>query len=339
MIEHSDHNALVEEETERLYAKLSHLGWSRGICKAIAPMTLEINRLKAETDTVILGHSYQTPDILFGVSDFMGDSYGLSVEAAKTKASRILFAGVVFMAETAKILSPDKVVLVPRADAGCTLADGLTGADVRALKEKHPGKPAICYVNTTADVKAECDACVTSANAVKVITSFPDKEIIFLPDRHMADNLEEVTGKTFIKWHAICIVHEEFKLKDILLLRERHEGLCVLAHPECPIEVAQEADMVGGTSDMIRYVKDSDAPFFFLATERGLIERLRVECPDKKFVGVCEFCPFMKMNTLYNIREALKNPKPENIVEVEGSIRVRALRSLERMFELSTSNT
>ena len=332
----SSNTTEIEAEVERLMENLKHLGWTKEECEIIAPITLEINQLKRETNTVILGHSYQTPDILYGVSDFIGDSYGLSKKAAETTADRILFAGVVFMAETAKILNPTKTVIVPSSEAGCSLADNITAEDVRNLKAKYPGRPVICYVNTTAEVKAECDVCVTSANVKKIVQSFEEEEIIFVPDKHMASNLEEMfPDKKFIKWDAVCVVHDEFRAEDVLHLKDEYPDLRVLAHTECTSDVVKLADIAGGTTDMVNYVKESESNTFLLITECGLTERLKVEFPDKNFVGTCNMCPYMKKNTLYNILEVLKNPQPDQVIEVDEDTRIRAKRSLDRMFELS----
>ncbi|HIH19622.1 TPA: quinolinate synthase NadA, partial [Candidatus Micrarchaeota archaeon] len=293
------------------------------------------NRLKKEKNAVILAHSYQTPDIIYGVADFTGDSYGLSLQAKKTSANTIIFSGVRFMAETAKILNPDKRVYVPSLEAGCSLADAISAKDLRELKRKHPGAPVVCYVNTSAEVKAESDVCCTSANAAKIIKSFPEKEIIFVPDEFMAKNLERETGKKLISWSARCVVHQDFDRGKIQAVKERFPGIKVLAHSECPPAVAQAADMVGGTTDMERYVKGSDAPSFMLVTECGLSDRLRSENSGKEFVGMCSLCPYMKKNSLSQILELLQKPAKEKEITIPASVAAKAKKALDRMFELS----
>ncbi len=325
----------IQAESERLYQKLEHVGFGRELCRMFAPLTLEINALKREKKAVILAHSYQTPDILYGIADFQGDSFQLSREAQKTDAEVIVFCGVKFMAETAKILNPRKKVLLPAPSAGCSLADAIKAEDVRALKLQHPGVPVITYVNTSAEVKAESDACCTSANALQIIESFADESIIFIPDRFMAANLQKMTRKKLIAWHGSCIVHEDFKAEKIARFRQKYVGVRVLAHTECPTEVVEAADFTGGTNDMMRYVREVAAPSYMLVTECGLSDRMRVEFPDKDFLGMCGLCPYMKQNTLALILSALKNPRAQQIITIEEPVRVKAERALKRMFELS----
>ncbi|MCX8174891.1 MAG: quinolinate synthase NadA [Candidatus Micrarchaeota archaeon] len=327
--------AKLEAETDRLQLKLSALGWSREACLMIAPLTLQINLLKKEKNAIILAHSYQTPDIIYGVADFTGDSYALSLQASKTSADTIIFAGVRFMAQTAKILNPHKRVFLPSLDAGCSLADGITADDVRMLKRKHPGVPTVCYINTSAEVKAECDVCCTSANAERIIRALPEREIIFVPDAFMAKNLEAKTGKRLISWNATCIVHSGFDRRKIQQLRRFFPSLAVLAHSECPPEVAQEADMVGGTADMEKYVSSSNSESFLLLTECGLSDRLRAEFPSKRFVGSCSLCPYMKRNSLPLILRLLEDEPAKNEISIDADVARRARLCLERMFELS----
>lgn len=325
----------IKEEAARLYEQLQHVGFNEGYCEILAPLTLEINELKKERNAVILAHSYQTPDIIYGVADFKGDSYGLSKEAKETDAKVIVFAGVRFMAETAKVLNPGKTVLLPAPDADCSLADSITAEDVRALKAKHPGVPVVVYVNTSAEVKAEADACCTSANAEKVLNGFDSEEIIFLPDELMAANLQKITGKKLITWHGRCIVHEDFKPEKVEAFKKKYPGLKVLSHSECAPSVVGISDMVGGTSDMIRYVKDVAADSYMLITECGLSDRMRVEYPDKEFIGMCSLCPYMKKTNLLNIRQVLKEPVDSQVVEIPEDVRIGAEKSLNKMFELS----
>jgi len=326
----------LQGEAERLHSKLSALGWGMESCRLYAPLTLEINRLKKERGAIILAHSYQTPDIIFGVADFTGDSYGLSVAAKKASEGIIVFSGVRFMAETAKVLNPRKRVFIPSLEAGCSLADGITAQDVRRLKKEHPHAPVVCYVNTTAEVKAESDVCCTSANAAKVIRSLPQQEIIFVPDEFMARNLERETGKRIIPWSARCVVHQDFDERKLAALREAFPGAKVLAHSECPPAVAQAADLVGGTSDMERFVQSSPAKSFVLVTECGLSDRLRAELPGKEFVGMCSLCPYMKKNSLALILEVLRELPAEREIKLPEKVMEKAKAALDRMFELSS---
>ena len=326
---------VIENESQRLYEKLQYVGFNEAYCRIFAPLTLEINRLKKEKNAVVLAHSYQTPDILYGIADFQGDSYQLSKKAQESDADVIVFCGVRFMAETAKILNPSKQVLLPAPMAGCSLADSITAEDVRQLKAKYPGVPVVSYVNTSAEVKAESDACCTSANALQVIESFPDEEIIFLPDEFMAKNIQAVTKKKLISWKGHCIVHQDFKPERIDFFRSKHAGLKVLAHSECSPAVAQASDFVGGTGDMIRYVSEHDASSYMMVTECGFTDRMRVEFPTKDFLGMCSLCPYMKQNTLSLVLQVLKNPKPEQIIEIDEETRKKAERALQRMFQVN----
>ncbi|MBU1197658.1 quinolinate synthase NadA [Candidatus Micrarchaeota archaeon] len=329
-------DAEIEEETNRLQRQLARLNWSPEACRIYAPMTLEIHQLKKKKNAVILAHSYQTPDIIYGVADFVGDSYGLSVQASKTSADTIVFCGVRFMAETAKILSPQKTVILPAPDAGCSLAESITGADVRKLKQEHPNAGVVCYVNTNADVKAECDVICTSANALKIVEAMPQNEILFLPDEYMAKNIARETEKKIISWKGRCIVHEEFNERKIKAVKKQYPGVKILVHTECAPSVIREADLAGGTSDMVRYAKTSDARQFMLVTECGLSDRMRVEMPEKEFVGTCNLCPYMKRVSLSRIQQALENPQPDQFVYVNEPIRGQAFRSLKKMLEIGS---
>ena len=323
----------IQKEINRLYSKLSHVGFNEGYCKIIAPLTLEINNLKKAKDTVILAHSYQTPDIMFGVADYIGDSYQLGKIAQEVKEKRILFCGVRFMAETAKILNPKKEVIIPAVGAGCSLADSITGADVRKLRLKYPGRPVVAYVNTSAEVKAEVDVCVTSSNAVGIINALESDEVVFLPDSLMGRNLAEMTGKRIITWNGKCIVHEDFRAEKIARFRNLHNGVAVMVHSECSPEVVASADYVGGTQGMIQYMKDTTAPFYMMVTECGLSDRMKIEMPEKEIVGMCSLCPYMKMNTLPLILKALSAPAPGQVVQIEAGLRARAEKSLKKMYE------
>ncbi|MFX1506058.1 MAG: quinolinate synthase NadA [Promethearchaeota archaeon] len=327
--------AELETELNRLYDKLKTIHWSKEDCMLIAPLTLEINRLKEQKNAVILAHSYQMPQIIFGVADFVGDSLGLSRQAMNVDADIIVFCGVRFMAETAKLVNPERTVLLPSFEAGCSLAEGITAKDVQKLRLQYVDIPIVCYVNTTAAVKAECDVCVTSANAVEVIKQLDSETVIFLPDRHMTQNLGPLTGKKIIGWDAECIVHDQFTREQVQHLREQYKDIKILAHSECDPSVAAEADLVGSTGDMIQYVKSSPAQNFALITECGLSGRLQIECPEKTFFGTCILCPYMKTITLENILQVLKSPHRTQIIDIPKNIQIRAQRSLERMFRLS----
>jgi len=323
----------LHKETERLYGKLHHLGWSRGDCAVIAPTTEEINKLKKEQNAVILVHSYQTPDIMYGVGDYIGDSYGLSVKATEHPAQKIIFCSVYFMGETAKLLNPGKEVLVPRV-AGCSLADSITGEQVRALRKEHPDAGVVCYVNTYAEVKAESDACCTSSNAVEVVEAMPQDMVLFIPDRLMGLNLAKITTKAILTWDGTCVVHEGFDLDAVRDIRKRFPGVKILAHPECTPGLVSEVDYAGGTSGMLNYVKTSPAKTFMLVTECGLTDRFKAEFRDKEVVGTCILCPYMKQIQLEDVLKTLKNPVPDQYIEVPPDIAARAKRSLDRMFEL-----
>jgi quinolinate synthase len=326
----------LRREDKRLYSKLRHAGFSREHVKLLAPLTLQINKLKKAKKAIILAHSYQTPDIIYGVADFIGDSYQLSRKAQRTRARTIIFCGVRFMAETAKILNPRKKVILPAVHADCSLADSITAADIRKLKKQHPGVPVVTYVNTSAAVKAQSDACCTSANALKIINSFPGKEMLFLPDELMLKNMAPLTDKKLIGWHGKCIVHEDFKAGKIGIFRDNNPGLKVLAHTECDPAVVASADFAGGTEGMIRFVKENRAPSYLLITECGLTERMRVELPDKKFLGMCALCPYMKQTTLPLILQALKKPNKEQVVKVPAGIAKKAKKALRKMFKLTS---
>ena len=325
----------LEIETDRLYDKLKSLNWSREECSLIAPLTSRINNLKKQKNAVILAHSYQMPQVIFGVADFVGDSLGLSKEAMNVTSDVIVFCGVEFMAETAKLLNEEKTVLLPSPDAGCSLASGITPSDVREMRKEHPGIPIVCYVNTTAEVKAECDVCVTSANVVDVINRLNSNKIIYLPDKHMAKNLLPLTDKEIIGWNAECIVHNQFTGEQIKSLRRQYPGIKILAHTECDPSVALVADFVGSTSGMIKYVESSTNNDFAIITECGLSEKLRVDFPNKNFYGSCVLCPYMKTINLDNILQVLESPQKEQIIEIPIEIQDRARNSLERMFALT----
>jgi len=326
-------SADLEKETRRLYGKLRHLGWSQGDCELIAPVTLEINELKRQQNAIVLAHSYQTPDIMYGVGDYVGDSYDLSVRATTHPAQKIVFCSVYFMGETAKLLNPGKEVLVPRV-AGCSLADSISGEQVRALRKAHPDAGVVCYVNTYAEVKAESDACCTSANAIEVVEAMPQDEVFFIPDRLMAENLSRASSKTIRMWDGTCVVHEGFDVSSVKDIRRRFPGVKILAHPECTPGLVAEVDYAGGTSGMLNYVSESKSGTFMLVTECGLADRFRAEFRDKEIVGTCILCPYMKQIRLDDVLKTLKDPAPDQFIEIPPAIAARARMSLERMFEL-----
>jgi quinolinate synthase len=332
-------NALTAE-----IARLTGLGLHRrcaaGDLPRVAALTLEINRLKAERNAVVCAHVYQTPDIILGIGDLTGDSYKLADDCRKTAADIIVFCGVHFMAETAKILNPSKKVYVPSGNAGCSLSEAITAADVRRLKAEHPGLPVVTYINTSAEVKAESDCIVTSANAEKILRRMYEahSKVIFIPDKFMGANLARVLGKTpgkdIILWHGTCVVHEKFDPELIKVYRHRYPGLVALAHAECPSELIDAVDFMGGTGDMMRYVENTDAAAYLLVTECGFGELARLKFPRKNFIAMCRLCPYMKSITLESVLALLKAPAPAEVL-VPADIAARAKRSIEKMFELA----
>ena len=346
MLKTLEKEAVVMQEAQRLYGVLHPVSktkaqkWTWEDCLAAAPYTLSINRFKKEQHAVILAHSYTTPDLVYGVADYRGDSYELALKARESSADVIVFAGVWFMAETAKIINPSKKVLIPAGKAGCTLADSMTAEQVRALRAKHPGVPALCYINSAAEVKAACDACVTSGNVFDIAQKMPGDELIFVPDMLMAENLEAElkrrgTPKKIISSGGSCCVHDKYRPAQVEQLRAQYPGIRVLAHPECPIEVCRLCDYVGSTKGMVSYVEKSPEKTFGMLTEFGLVNRLEAEHPDKKFVWPFGVCSYMKKNTLINTLEVLVEPRPEQIVQVDGAVAAQAKKAIEKMFELT----
>jgi len=298
-----------------------------------APYVEAINRLKREKNAVILAHNYMTPEIFHCVADFVGDSLALAREAAKTDAKVIVQAGVHFMAETSKILSPQKTVLIPDLRAGCSLAASITGADVRLLKEKYPGLPVVTYVNTSADVKAQSDVCCTSSNAKAVVEDIARERgtdtVIMIPDEYLAQNVARQTGVKIITWKGHCEVHERFSAADIRSYREGNPGVIVLAHPECPPEVIAEADFAGSTAAMISYVGDKRPKKVVMVTECSMSDNVAADYPDVEFVRPCNLCPHMKRITLPKILHSLETMTYE--VTVDPAIAARAKAAVERM--------
>jgi quinolinate synthase len=285
--------------------------------------------LKRQRNAVVLAHNYQTPEIFHCVADITGDSLALAREAQKTKASVIVLAGVHFMAETAKLLNPEKTVLIPDMRAGCSLAESVTADDVRLMRQRYPGRPVITYVNTSAAVKAESDICCTSGNAKKVVESLGAPRVIMLPDEYLAKNVAAETGVEIIAWAGHCEVHERFTADEIRAYRDQHPGIVVLAHPECPPEVVAEADFCGSTAAMSGYVADRHPRRVVLVTECSMSDNVALLHPGTEFVRPCNLCPHMKRITLKNIRRALETMRHE--ITIDPAIAARARHAVERM--------
>ncbi|HEV7368185.1 quinolinate synthase NadA [Arenibaculum sp.] len=294
-----------------------------------APLVHAITELKRERNAVVLAHNYQTPEIFHGVADIVGDSLALARKAAETEADVIVMAGVHFMAETAKLLNPDKLVLMPDMRAGCSLAESITAADVRLLRERWPGVPVVTYVNTSAEVKAESDVCCTSGNAVEVVESLGVDRVIFLPDEFLAKYVASRTKVEIIAWQGHCEVHERFTGAQIGEYRDRFDDLVVLAHPECPPDVLAAADFVGSTAHMIDHVVAGRPRRVLMVTECSMSDNVAAAVPDVEFVRPCNLCPHMKRVTLSNILEALRTLQPR--VEIDPAVAGRARRAVERM--------
>ncbi|MBN2842438.1 MAG: quinolinate synthase NadA [Sedimentisphaerales bacterium] len=291
----------------------------------------QINQLKKQRDAVILAHNYQIGEIQ-DIADFTGDSLELSRKAAAVKESVIVFCGVHFMAETASILAPEKTVIVPDEKAGCPMANMITAEQLVELKSQHPDALVVCYVNSTADVKAHCDYCCTSGNAVKLVGSLPrDREIIFVPDRHLGSYVEEQLGRKLILWPGYCATHVKITVDEIVAARAAHPGAPVIVHPECPKSLREAADYSLSTGQMVSLAAESSHTEFLIGTELGMLHRLRKDFPDKKFYPVSEkaICPNMKKNTVEKLLWSLENMEP--IVKVPAEIAKQALRSLENM--------
>tara|TARA_B100000424_G_scaffold206938_1_gene164130 strand:- start:276 stop:1235 length:960 start_codon:yes stop_codon:yes gene_type:complete len=296
------------------------------------PLVEKINKLKAEKNAVILAHNYMTPEIYHCVADIVGDSLLLAKESQKAKADTIIMCGVHFMAETAKILNPDKKVLIPDMSAGCSLAESITGEDVRLLKQKYPGLPVVSYVNTSADVKSETDICCTSSNAVEIVESLGVDKVIFLPDEYLAQNVAAQTKVGIISYKGTCIVHERFTPEEIREYRKNYPGIVVLAHPECPPDVVAEADYTGSTSKMSNYVKDKQPKKVLMVTECSMSDNVAIENPDVEMIKPCNLCPYMKKITLQGIYNSLVNGTEE--VKLSKAVMDKARLSIKRMIEV-----
>jgi quinolinate synthase len=318
-----------------LLARLGDASYSEERCDTIAGLVAEIEQLKRDRNAVILAHNYQRPEI-FQVANFVGDSLELARQATKVDADVIVFCGVHFMAETAKILNPGRRVILPDLRAGCSLADSVTADDLAERKAElralYPDLAVVGYVNTTADVKAECDACCTSSNAVRVVEALPSEHILFVPDRNLAAHVQSQTRKSIIAWDGNCYVHQQITPEQIAAVRAALPHVKILAHPECRQDVLALADAVLSTSGMVRYAKESEAQEFLVVTECGLSDRLLLEVPQKRFYKSCKLCAYMKMITLEGTRDALRDLAPE--ITLPEDVRVRAAHALERMLEL-----
>ena len=296
------------------------------------PLVDKINRIKKEKNAVILAHNYMTPEIYHCVADIVGDSLLLAKESQKAKADTIIMCGVHFMAETAKILNPDKKVLIPDTKAGCSLAESITGDDVRLLKEKYPGVPVVSYVNTSADVKSETDICCTSSNAVEIVESLGVDKVIFLPDEYLAQNVAAQTKVKIISYKGTCIVHERFTPEEIKEYRKNYPGIVVLAHPECPPDVVAEADYTGSTSKMSNYVRDRKPKKVLMVTECSMSDNVAIENPEVEMIKPCNLCPYMKKITLRGIYDSLTKGTEE--VTLTKEVMDKARLSIERMIEV-----
>ena len=318
----------IQSKTEELYKKIQgtipKIEWP-----TLAPYIFEINKIKKEKGVTILAHNYQAPEIYYGVADIVGDSLGLAIDGRKVDTDKILMCGVHFMAETAKIMSPEKKIILPDFSAGCSLAESITAEDVKKLKKDNPGVPVVTYVNTSADVKAETDICCTSANAVKIIESLNVDKVIFLPDEYLAKYVASKTNVEIISWNGKCEVHERFTDKEIFELRKKYPSLKVVSHPECPPDVIKASDYTGSTGSMINYVKNTEAKDIFLVTECSMSDNIQIENPDINFVKPCNLCPHMKKITLQGILRSLK--EEINFVEIDSKIIQRAKGAIEKM--------
>jgi quinolinate synthase len=322
----------VARETAHLYEKVSRvippIEWP-----GFAPYIKAINDLKRARNAVVLAHNYMTPEIFHCVADVVGDSLQLAREASKTDAEIIVQGGVHFMAETSKLLNPDKLVLIPDVGAGCSLAASITAADVRALREAYPGVPVVTYVNTSAEVKAECDITCTSSNAVKVVESLGQLRVLLIPDEYLAKWVASQTSVEIIAWKGHCEVHERFSGAELRAYREADPGVKIIAHPECNQDVIDEADFTGSTSGMIKWVKDNQPSKVLLVTECSMSDNVAVEAPNVEFVRPCNLCPHMKRITLPKILDSLVFLKQE--VTIDPAVASRARAAVERMINLN----
>src|SRR5437763_2421822 len=312
---------------DRLHSVLPDIEWA-----VHAPYVAAINELKSKLNAVILAHNYQTPEIFHGVADITGDSLALAQQAARTDADLIVLCGVHFMAETAKLLSPQKTVLIPDLDAGCSLASSITAEDVRLLRQRYPGVPVVTYVNTSAAVKAESDICCTSANAVEVVESLDVDRVIFLPDEFLGRYVADQTQVEVILWKGHCEVHERFTAEDVRQYKQQFADIEVLAHPECPPEVLAEVDFVGSTAGMVDHLHTSPARRVVMITECSMSDNVAVEFPSIDFIRPCNLCPHMKRITLPKILRSLRTM--EHQIEIDPALATRARQAVERMIAI-----
>jgi quinolinate synthase len=328
-----DYTDAVAAETAHLYERVKTvipaIEWP-----VMAPYVKAINDLKKVRNAVILAHNYQTPEIYHCVADIVGDSLQLAKEASKTDAEVIVQCGVHFMAETSKLLNPDKIVLIPDMRAGCSLAASITGADVRLLRERYPGVPVVTYVNTSADVKAESDICCTSSNAVEVVESLGVDKVIFLPDQYLAKWVASQTKVRIISWTGACEVHERFTGAELRAYREADPAIQIIAHPECPPDVLAEADFTGSTAKMADWVKKNRPGKVLMVTECSMASNVAAEVPDVEFIRPCNLCPHMKRITLPRILDSLVFMKDE--ITVDPLVAEKARRAVERMVNLKS---
>ncbi len=329
----NNYNKPITAQTNAMYEKLKGI-YSLSDWEYIAPIVQEINELKIKKNAIILAHNYMTPDIYHCVADIVGDSLALAIKAKQTHEQIIVMAGVHFMAESAKILSPEKKVLIPDLTAGCSLASSITAVEVIELRKKHPTLPVITYVNTTAEVKAETDICCTSSNVEKIVKSLGLDEVILIPDKYLAQNVEKATGVKCITWDkGVCEVHQLFSKSEMLALRKSHKGIKIIAHPECKNEVVQQADFCSSTSGIMDYVLREKPKKVALITECSMGHNIMNQLPNTQFLGSCNMCPHMKKINLENILNCLKTETYE-IVLSEKIIK-KSLGALEKMIERS----
>ena len=325
----------IRKTTDPIYQKVSkvipEIEWAFH-----APLIHKINMLKKEKNAVVLAHNYQTPEIFHGIADIAADSLALAVEAEKTNADIIVLCGVHFMAETAKLMNPNKKVLLPDMGAGCSVASSITGKDVKMLKEKYPSVPVVTYVNTSADVKAESDICCTSANAVKVVESLGVDKVIFLPDQYLAKYVSTKTKVQIISWVGTCIVHERFSAQEIKDIRKQNPEIIILSHPECPAEVIAASDYTGSTSGMSKYVKKNQPSKVMLVTECSMSDNVQVDNPNVQFIKPCNLCPHMKTISLPKVLACLE--KETNEILIPEIIIKKAQRAVERMVAIGRNH-
>ncbi|MCH7821995.1 MAG: quinolinate synthase NadA [Proteobacteria bacterium] len=323
-----EYSAEVARDTAALYERVKtvipDIEWPLH-----APYVAAINALKKQRNAVVLAHNYQTPEIFHCVADICGDSLALAKRAVETDAEIIVLAGVHFMAETAKLLNPDKIVLIPDERAGCSLAESITATDVRQLRQQHPGVPVVTYVNTSAEVKAESDICCTSGNAVDIVESLGVEKVIFIPDEYLAAYIAQQTEVEIISWQGRCEVHERFTADELEQYRQNYDQLTIIAHPECPPDVLRVADFVGSTAQMQNYVQTERPIRVLMVTECSMSDNVAADIHDVEFIRPCNLCPHMKRITLANIYEALETLEPR--VEIEASVAKRARIAVERM--------